>query len=62
MFLAAVLNAYLRPADEAEGRPVIELGASESIEAPEGLELARIRAPANSDGVRVEAPRTRVRW
>jgi hypothetical protein len=61
MFLAAVLNAYLRPADEADGRPVIELNSSEPVEAPEGLVLAKVRTPAAQDAP-VEAPRTRVRW
>lgn len=45
MFLAAVLNAYLQPADAADAKPVIDLSVNET-ETPAGLVLAKVKATA----------------
>lgn len=66
MFLAAVLNAYLQPAEAGDSRPVIELGASEFVEAPEGLVLAKARVTPQQGEHTAGAPsgvrNQRARW
>ena len=66
MFLAAVLNAYLQPADAADATRVIELGATDDVNAPQGLVLAKVRVSPAHIEQRVEAHadarQTRARW
>ena len=66
MFLAAVLNAYLQPADAADARPVIELGAKEDVNAPHGLTLAKVRVnslhPEQRADAHADVRQTRARW
>ncbi len=64
MFLAAVLNAYLRPADTAEAQPVIDPGAKE-MEIPAGLVLAKVKSnPQGEHSARTPADtrQVRARW
>ena len=65
MFLAAVLNAYLQPA-EADAAPVIELRANENLDAPQGLAHAKVRVnPVRAEqpaGTNADARQIRARW
>ena len=66
MFLAAVLNAYLQPADAADATPAIDVDASTDVNAPEGLALARARVnPVRAEqpvGTHADARQIRARW
>jgi hypothetical protein len=66
MFLAAVLNAYLQPAEAAVAAPVIDLRANEDVDAPMGLALAKVRVnPVRAEqpaGTQADARQTRARW
>ena len=66
MFLAAVLNAYLQPAETADATPTIDLGASDEVSAPEALTLAPVRVnPARAEqpaGKHADARQIRARW
>jgi len=63
MFLAAVLNAYLQPVNQADATPSVELGANEPSDASQGLAFAKVRASAEpSAATQADARNVRARW
>jgi hypothetical protein len=64
MFLAAVLNAYLQPADAADAKPALDLSVNEA-QVPAGLALAKVEVrPRSEHGARTQsdARQARARW
>ena len=66
MFLAAVLNAYLQPAESAGTTPVIDLGANEEVSPLQGVALTKAYVrPARSEqaaNLHADTRRTRAPW